>query len=99
MSPERRNEVARVRQVWSAADLAAAQARSEGCILLHETGPAPAGERPEEVVVGLSPACGREIWTALNVMSVGDDLRQVLGGIDEAELGARIIHRRRSNEL
>ena len=50
----------------------AEQARSEGCIVLRETGPAAAGTRPDEVVVGLSPAFAREIWAALNGMTVGE---------------------------
>jgi propanediol dehydratase large subunit len=99
MSLERRSEVVRVRQVWSAADLAAEQARSEGCILLVETGPASAGERPDEVVVGLSPAFGKEIWAALNGMTVAEVLRQVLAGIEEEGLEARLVRVRRSIDL
>ncbi|HEY2937514.1 MAG TPA: propanediol/glycerol family dehydratase large subunit [Gaiellaceae bacterium] len=99
MSPERRSEVARVRQVWSAADIAAEQARSEGCVLLAETGPATAGERPDEVVVGLSPAFAKEIWTALNGMTVAEVLRQVLAGIEEEGLGGRLVRIRRSIDL
>ena len=56
MSPERRSELARVRQVWSPADLALEQARGEGCLRFDARGPATAGKRPDEVVVGLSPA-------------------------------------------
>ena len=99
MSPERRSEVVRVRQVWSAADLAAEQARSEGCIVLRETGPAAAGERPDEVVVGLSPAFGREIWAALNGMTVAEVLRQVLAGIEEEGLESRLLRVSRSIDL
>ena len=39
MSPERRDEVARVRQVWLPSDLALEQSRSEGAIALRDTGP------------------------------------------------------------
>ena len=99
MSPERRSEVARVRQVWSAADLAAEQARAEGCVLLRETGLATAGERPDEVVVGLSPAFAKEIWTALNGMTVAEVLRQVLAGIEEEGLESRLVRIRHSIDL
>jgi propanediol dehydratase large subunit len=99
MSRERRNEVARVRQVWSAADLVAEQARAEGCLLLAETGPATAGERPDEVVVGLSPAFAKEIWIALNGMTVAEVLRQVLAGIEEEGLQSRLVRVRRSIDL
>jgi propanediol dehydratase large subunit len=99
MSPERRTEVAHVRQVWSASDLAAEQALSEGCIRLVEQGPARARLRPDEIVVGLSPAFGEEIWTALNGMTVADVLRQVLAGIEEEGLTARLVRVRRSIDL
>ena len=59
---------------------------AEGCIDLAEIGPARAGVRPDEIVVGLSPAFGVEIWTALNGMTVAEVLRQVLAGIEEEGL-------------
>jgi len=99
MSPERRTEVARVRQVWSAADLEAEQARSAGCIILRDLGPAEPGERPDEIVVGLSAAFGREVWTALNGMTVAEVLRQVLAGIEEEGLASRLVRVRRSIDL
>src|SRR5262245_16525464 len=99
MSAERRSEVARVRQVWSASDLAAEQALSEGCIAVRELGPAERGERPDEIVVGLSPAFAREIWTALNGMTVAEVLRQILAGIEEEGLESRLVRVRRSIDL
>jgi propanediol dehydratase large subunit len=99
MSTERRDEVARVRQVWSASDLAAEPALSEGCIELLETGPARVGERADEIVVGLSPAFGQSIWTALNGMTVAAVLRQVLAGIEEEGLEARLVRVFRSIDL
>jgi propanediol dehydratase large subunit len=99
MSPGRRGEVARVRQVWSAADLAAEQARAEGCLLLRETGPATAGGRSDEVVVGLSPAFAKEIWIALNGMTVAEVLREVLAGIEEEGVESRLVRVRRSIDL
>ncbi len=99
MSLERRSEVARVRQVSSPSTVAAEQAQSEGCIRLVETGPARAHVRPDEVVVGLSPAFGDEIWAALNGMTVADVLRQVLAGIEEEGLAARLVRVRRSIDL
>jgi propanediol dehydratase large subunit len=99
LSPERRQEVARVRQVWAPADLAAEQVLAEGCIDLAETGPARARVRPDEIVVGLSPAFGVEIWTALNGMTVAEVLRQVLAGIEEEGLASRLVRVRRSIDL
>jgi propanediol dehydratase large subunit len=98
-SPERRHEVARVRQVWAPSDLAAEQVLAEGCIDLTETGPARARVRPDEIVVGLSPAFGVEIWTALNGMTVAEILRQVLAGIEEEGLASRLVRVRRSIDL
>ncbi len=99
MSPERRSQVASVRQVWFPADLTLEQARSEGCIVLHEKGPASTGDRADEIVVGLSPAFGREIWAALNGMTVAEVLRQLLAGIEEEGLESRLIRVRRSIDL
>jgi propanediol dehydratase large subunit len=99
MSTERRSEVARVRQVWSASDLAAEQALSQGCIELVEIGPARTGVRSDEIVVGVSPAFGQSIWTALNGMTVADVLRQVLAGIEEEGLEARLVRVFRSIDL
>jgi propanediol dehydratase large subunit len=99
MSTERRSEVARVRQVWSASDLAAEQALSEGCIELVEIGPARTGVRSDEIVVALSPAFGQSIWTALNGMTVAEVLRQVLAGIEEEGLEARLVRVFRSIDL
>ncbi|MDQ3858279.1 MAG: propanediol/glycerol family dehydratase large subunit [Actinomycetota bacterium] len=99
MSPDRRQEVARVRHVWSADDLAAEQALSQGCIDLTEVGPVQGGARPDEVVVGLSPAFGVEIWSALNGMTVAEVLRQVLAGIEEEGLPSRLVRVFRSIDL
>jgi propanediol dehydratase large subunit len=99
MSPERRDEVARVRQVWSPADLAREQARSRGCVQVHEMGPALAGAREDEVVIGLSPAFAREIWVALNGMTVAEVLRQVAAGIEDEGLTTRFVRVHRSIDL
>jgi propanediol dehydratase large subunit len=99
MSPKRRSEVAQVRQVWSAADLTLEQGCAEGCIQLHEKGPAVLGTRPDEVTVGLSPAFGRELWVALSGMTVAEVLRQVVAGIEDEGLKWRLIRVRRSIDL
>jgi propanediol dehydratase large subunit len=99
LSPERRRDVARVRQVWAPSDLAAEQVLAEGCIDLAEVGPARTRVRPDEIVVGLSPAFGVEIWSALNGMTVAEVLRQVLAGIEEEGLASRLVRVRRSIDL
>jgi propanediol dehydratase large subunit len=99
MSAERRQQVARVRQVWAPAALAAEQEHAAGSIRLASLGPARARVRPDEVVVGLSPAFGEHIWAALNGMTVGELLRQVLAGIEEEGVASRIVRVRRSIDL
>jgi propanediol dehydratase large subunit len=99
MSPGRREEVAQVRQVWSPADLAAEQALAAGCLRVAEAGPARPRVRPDEVVVGVSPAYAEEIWVALNGLTVAEVLRQVLAGIEEEGLEARVVRVRRSIDL
>jgi propanediol dehydratase large subunit len=99
MSAERRAEVAHVRQVWAPADLAAEQARGAGCIDLLETGPARSRLQADEVVVGISPAFGLDLWIALSGLTVGEVLRQVLAGIEEEGLMSRLVRVRRSIDL
>lgn len=99
MSPERRTEVARVRQVWSPQDLALEQESSADCILLQDRGPALAGTRADEVVIGVSPAMARELWVALNGMTVAEVLRELTGGIEDEGLAWRLVRVRRSIDL
>jgi propanediol dehydratase large subunit len=99
MSAERRAEVARVRQVWSPADLTAEQEQAAGCVRLEERGVARPRVRPDEVVVGISPAFGIDIWTALNGLTVGETLRQVLAGIEEEGVASRVVRIYRSIDL
>jgi len=99
MSPDRRAEVASVRQVWSPADLAAEQAHAAGCLRLAELGPARVRVRPDEVVVGLSPAFADDLWSALSGLTVAEVLRQVLAGIEEEGVASRLVRIRRSIDL
>lgn len=99
LSPERRAEVAHVRQVRSPSELAGEQARAAGCLQLLELGPAQARVRPDEVVVGLSPAFAEEIWLALNGMTVAEVLREVLAGIEDEGISGRLVRIRRSIDL
>jgi len=99
MTPQRRAEVAQVRQVWTPAVLAEEQLHAAGCVRLTPAGPARQGTRADEVVVGLSPAFGVEIWVALNGMTVGELLRQVLAGIEEEGLASRLVRVHSSIDL
>jgi propanediol dehydratase large subunit len=99
ISPERRSEMARVRQVWSPSDLALEQSEAEGCVLLHEKGPALVNGRADELVIGVSPALGRETWVALSGMTVAEVLRQLVSGIEGEGLRWRLVRVRRSIDL
>ncbi|MFN8188361.1 MAG: propanediol/glycerol family dehydratase large subunit [Gaiellales bacterium] len=99
MTPERRREVSTVRQVWAPSALAAEQEAGTGCVRLDPLGPAAARVRPDEIVIGVSPAYAAEIWMTLSGLSVGEALRQVLAGIEEEGLTARIVRVRRSIDL
>jgi len=99
ISPERAGQIARVRQVWSVADLALEQAEAEGSIHLHEKGPALIGTRADEVVIGVSAAMARELWVALNGMTVADVVRELTGGIEDEGLSWRVVRVLRSIDL
>jgi propanediol dehydratase large subunit len=99
LSPERARQIARVRQVWSVGDLVDGQAQAEGSIHLHEKGPALAGTRPDEVVIGVSAAMGRELWVALNGMTVAEVLRELTGGIEDEGLSWRVVRVLRTIDL
>ena len=98
-SPERQQEMARVRQERTHDELLAEQAPHAGCVVLDETGPAAVRPRPDEVVIGLSPAFGRDVWLTLSGLTVAEVLRQVLAGIEEEGVAARVVRVTHSLDL
>ena len=98
-SPERLEEMARVRQERSHVELLAEQAPHSGCVVLTETGPAAVRPRPDEVVVGISPAFGVDVWLTLSGLTVGEALRQILAGIEEEGVSARVVRVTHSLDL
>jgi propanediol dehydratase large subunit len=99
LSGERRAEVARVRQERSHEELLAEQAPHAGCVLLEDVGPAAARPRPDEVVVGISPAFGVDVWLTLSGITVAEALRQMLAGIEEEGVAARVVRVTHSLDL
>ena len=99
MSPERQQEVARVRQERSHAELLAEQAPHAGCVLLEDVGPAAVRPRPDEVVIGISPAFAVDVWLTLSGITVGEALRQMLAGIEEEGVAARVVRVTHSLDL
>jgi propanediol dehydratase large subunit len=99
MSPARRAETGAVRQVWAPATLVAEQDGQAGCLQLRELAPALRGSRPDEVVIGLSPAFAHTIWLALSGLTVAEVLRQVLAGIEEEGASARLVQVHRTLDV
>jgi propanediol dehydratase large subunit len=90
-TPARAAEIDTIRQQRSVADLRDVQLAAAVPGALLPTGPASQGFDPREVVIGVSPATGRDIWTTLSGMSVPDVLRELLAGLEEEGCTARIV--------
>jgi propanediol dehydratase large subunit len=99
MASARRAEVARVRQERTQAELLADQVADAGCLELAELGPAGSRVRPDEVVVGLSPAFAIDVWRTLGGETVAEALRQILAGLEEEGVAARLVRVRRSVDV
>jgi len=89
-APARQAEIDAIRQAKSVEDLRAEQA-SWASSSVSVVGPAAVGTDPREVVVGVSPATGREIWRTLSGLLVVDVLREILAGIEEEGGAGRVV--------
>ncbi len=99
MGPERRAQVARVRQERTQDELLADQLGAAGCLELRELGPAAARVRPDEIVIGVSPAFAVDVWRTLGGLTVAEALRQVLAGLEEEGAPARLVRVQRSLDV
>jgi propanediol dehydratase large subunit len=90
-SPQRAAQLDAVRQQRSVADLRAQQDLAATPDSLRVAGPANAGSDPREVVIGVSPATGRQIWTTLSGLSVVEVLGELLAGLQEEGCTARVV--------
>jgi propanediol dehydratase large subunit len=90
-TPQRATQLRAVRQQRSVADLRAEQAASADPGALRALGPAAPGSNPREVVIGVSPATGRAIWTTLSGLTVVEVLRELLAGLEEEGCIARVV--------
>jgi propanediol dehydratase large subunit len=52
---------------------------------------AAAGQDPREVVIGVSPAVGRDVWRCLSGMPVTDVLAELLAGLEEEGCTGRVV--------
>jgi len=100
--PQRQAEIDAIRQARGVADLRAEQAASAVPLLavLVPAGPravpgpgreAAAGQDPREVVIGVSPAVGRDVWRCLSGMLVTDVLAELLAGLEEEGCTGRVV--------
>jgi propanediol dehydratase large subunit len=90
-SPACRREIDAIRQARGVEDLRASQARHAAPGRLRAAGPAAPGSDPRDVVVGVSPAVGRDVWRCLSGLAVADVLREILAGLEEEGCTGRIV--------
>jgi len=92
--PQRQAEIDAIRQARGVADLRAEQAASAVPLLAvaAPAGPGAApGQDPREVVIGVSPAVGRDVWRCLSGMTVTDVLAELLAGLEEEGCTGRVV--------
>jgi propanediol dehydratase large subunit len=92
--PQRQAEIDAIRQARGVADLRAEQAAS-AVPLLAVAAPAGSvaapGQDPREVVIGVSPAVGRDVWRCLSGVPVTDVLAELLAGLEEEGCTGRVV--------
>jgi propanediol dehydratase large subunit len=95
MSAERRQEIVRIRDVLDRAEVLRTEAtfaRAEGGrIRYRETGPAQAGDDPNEVVVGVSPGFGLKLFRTLAGHPLSAVLKAIKAGVEERGLRMRVV--------
>ncbi len=87
--PQRLREIDAIRQERGVDDLRAQQASYATSLL--EAGPAHPGQDPRDVVIGVSPAVGRDVWRCLSGMTVPDVLAELLAGLEEEGCVGRLV--------
>jgi propanediol dehydratase large subunit len=99
--PRRQAEIDAIRQARGVADLRAEQAASAVPLLTvadpagaDPAGPGRAaapGQDPREVVIGVSPAVGRDVWRCLSGLPVTGVLAELLAGLEEEGCTGRVV--------
>jgi propanediol dehydratase large subunit len=89
-SPQRLREIDAIRQQRGVEDLRAEQAQF-ATPMLAVAGPAGPGQDPRDVVIGLSPAVGRDVWRCLSGLTVTDALAELLAGLEEEGCVGRLV--------
>jgi propanediol dehydratase large subunit len=89
-TPQRLAEIDAIRQERGVEDLRAEQARF-AVPLLAALGPARPGQDPRDVVIGVSPSVGRDVWRCLSGLTVPDVLAELLAGLEEEGCTGRVV--------
>jgi propanediol dehydratase large subunit len=89
--PARQAEIDAIRQVRGVEDLRRSQSVLAVPGLLRPVGAASAGTSPRDVVIGVSPALGADVWQCLSGASVADVLREMLAGLEEEGCVGRVV--------
>ncbi len=59
--------------------------------MLAPVGPAFPGQNPRDVVIGVSPAVGRDVWRSLSGLTVPEVLGELLAGLEEEGCVGRVV--------
>jgi propanediol dehydratase large subunit len=86
----RQEEIDTIRQQRSVSDLLAEQQAFENKNI-YATGAAETSYDPRDVVIGVSPATGKDIWVTLSGLSLADAISEVLAGLEEEGCTGRIV--------
>ncbi len=89
-SARRQAEIDAIRQARGTVDLRAEQARA-AVPMLAPRGDAGPGHDPRDVVIGVSPAVGRDVWRCLSGLAVTDVLLELLAGLEEEGCVGRVV--------
>jgi propanediol dehydratase large subunit len=89
-TPERQAEIDAIRQARGVEDLRAEQATA-AVPVLGVSGPAGNGQDPREVIIGVSPAVGRDVWRCLSGMTIPQVLAELLAGLEEEGCTGRVV--------
>ena len=101
---KRWDEIKAIRQSKRPEDIKDAQTCDNGfsCAMrltMKDIGPASKGHRPDEVVIGVSPAFGKTLNQTLSGLYVGEALYEIMAGIEEEECHCRVIRIENSIDL
>jgi propanediol dehydratase large subunit len=88
---ERLTTINAVRQQRSVDDLRREQQLGSDATAFAAVGPARQGHEPDDVVIGVSAATGRRIWTTLSGLSVVDVVDEILAGLEEEGCRGRVV--------